>query len=299
MRDGPLVSVVIPTWNRLELVRQAIASVVAQTYQKWELIVADDGSTDGTVEELRKVDDPRIAVLVSEHIGDLGRLRDLGARAAKGEWLAFLDSDDLWLPDKLELQLEALRKSGAGWCYTLYDLMDPEGSWMPLRAGEMHAISGWIIDDLLAYRTGICAGTVLVNRELFESLGGFSKNGIYAYDDLDFAFRAALASEVVAVPQSLVRVRVHHGSLGTELELSHHYKCLIYEHILADLSNERSKQIARRTLAYHLAEAGAARVSRGEWREALRCFIRSAALGDPPGHLLRASTRRLRKLVSR
>lgn len=298
-QDGPLVSVIIPTWNRLELVRQAIASVVAQTCKNWELIVVDDGSTDRTVEELRKLNDPRITVIASAHLGNLGRLRDLGAAAAKGKWFAFLDSDDLWLPDKLELQLDALARTGAGWSYTLYDLMDENGSPMPLRAGELRPISGWIVDDLLEVRTGVCAGTVLVKRELFESVGGFSKNGIYAYDDLDFAFRAALASEVVALPQSLTRILVHHGSLGSALDLSHHYKCLVYGHILADLSDAASRRLARRMLAHHLAEAGAQRIARREFPEAMRCFIKAVALGDAPGHLLRASTRRLRQLIER
>ena len=297
-QDGPLVSVIIPTWNRLELVRQAIASVVAQTYENWELIVVDDGSTDRTVEELRKVDDPRISVFASVHLGDLGRLRDLGAATAKGEWFAFLDSDDLWLPEKLGLQFEALARTGAGWSYTLYDLMSEDGSWMPLRAGVLRPISGWIIDDLLELRTGVCAGTVLVERQLFESVGGFSKNNIYAYDDLDFAFRAALASEAVALPQSLTRIRVHQGSLGSALDLSHHYKCLVYERILADLSDAESRRRARKMLAHHLSEAGAQRIARREFPEAMRCFVRAMALGDSPGHLLRASTRRLRQLIA-
>lgn len=299
MQDGPLVSVIIPTWNRLELVREAIASVVAQTYGNWELIVVDDGSTDGTAEELRNLDDARIRVIASAHFGNLGRLRDLGAAAARGEWLAFLDSDDLWLPDKLHLQLEALARTGAGWSYTLYDLMDEHGSWMPLRAGELRPVSGWIINDLLEYRTGVCAGTVLVKADLFNAIGGFSKNGIYAYDDLGFAFRAALASAVVAVPQSLVRVRVHQGSLGSALPLSHHYKCLVYGHVLNELTDSASKRLARRMLAYHLAEAGAERMARGELARAMGCFIRAAALGASRGHVLRASTRRLRRRIAR
>jgi glycosyltransferase involved in cell wall biosynthesis len=297
MSGHPLVSVVIPTWNRLQLVQEAIASVVAQTYENWELIVVDDGSTDGTVEELRKlIDDPRIAVIASPHIGNLGQLRDLGARAAKGEWFAFLDSDDLWQPNKLELQLQALARTGDDWSYTVYEMIDDDKLPIPLRVGQVVAISGWIADDLLTEATGVCAGTLLVRRRLFDSVGGFSKNGIYPFDDVDLAFRLALAGQVVALPEPLTRVREHGGRMSVSLELGHHYMALVYEEVAREVSGSRTMRLARRRLAHHLAEAGAQRMTRGEFSAGLRCFIRAAALRDRPGHWLRAAARGARAM---
>ncbi len=113
----PQVSVVIPTWNRAALVREAVASVVAQSARDWELIVVDDGSDDDTVEQLGRVADPRLRVIGEKRCGNVARLRNLGVAAGTAPLIAFLDSDDLWLPPKLDRQLEAFRASpAAGWC---------------------------------------------------------------------------------------------------------------------------------------------------------------------------------------
>ena len=110
--DGPLVTVIIPTWNRSRLVAEAVASVVAQSYGNWELIVVDDGSTDNTVDRLESFAIRGLKIVRTAHIGHIGRLRNLGAHAGQGTFLAFLDSDDLWCPAKLERQISALdRKS--------------------------------------------------------------------------------------------------------------------------------------------------------------------------------------------
>ena len=99
----PLVSVIIPTYNRADLVRQALASVKAQTYRDFEIVVVDDGGTDGTCEALSAWRE--IRVLRHAHRRGVSAARNTGIDAARGEWLAFLDSDDLWLPDKLARQI--------------------------------------------------------------------------------------------------------------------------------------------------------------------------------------------------
>ena len=137
---GPLVTVVIPTRNRSALVQQAIASVEAQTYPNWELVVVDDGSTDGSVDILRSRSHGRLQV-ISLGNGDanaswssrVSRARNTGVAAGSGDLIAFLDSDDLWLPRRLELGVEALRSSGARWCYGRMNLIDPSGDPIPLR----------------------------------------------------------------------------------------------------------------------------------------------------------------------
>src|SRR6266487_2699709 len=101
----PLVSVIIPTFNREAYLREAIESVFAQTYSNWELIVADDGSTDGTRAYLASVTDRRTHVIELEHCGTPARLRNTALARAQGTYVAFLDSDDLWAPEKLELQI--------------------------------------------------------------------------------------------------------------------------------------------------------------------------------------------------
>src|SRR2546421_610268 len=101
------VSVILPTYDRLPLLREAVESVRAQTWADWELVVIDDGSTDGTAEYLTELAsvDPRVRVLRRPHRGNPARLRNEAVAASTGEYVAFQDSDDVWEPEKLARQL--------------------------------------------------------------------------------------------------------------------------------------------------------------------------------------------------
>ena len=103
----PKVSVIIPTYNRAHLVGRAIRSVLNQTYQDFEIIVVDDGSTDNTEEVVKSFNDPRIRYIRHEENKGAAAARNTGIKAAKGKFIAFQDSDDEWLPKKLEKQMEA------------------------------------------------------------------------------------------------------------------------------------------------------------------------------------------------
>jgi glycosyltransferase involved in cell wall biosynthesis len=107
--DAPKFSVIVPTFNRASLVLEAVQSVLAQTYTRLELIVVNDGSTDDTVERLRRVVDPRLSVVTVAH-GGVSAARNAGLAVATGTLVSFLDSDDLWLPDKLAIELDFLRR---------------------------------------------------------------------------------------------------------------------------------------------------------------------------------------------
>ena len=114
---SPQVSVVAPAFERREVLPRALDSVVAQTYGDWELIVVDDGSTDGTA-EMVKQDYPDVHLVVQENHG-VSAARNAGIAQARGEWIAFLDSDDAWLPEKLERQMKALEAHpGHRLCHT-------------------------------------------------------------------------------------------------------------------------------------------------------------------------------------
>ena len=107
MADHPLVSVIIPTYNRATLVVEAVASALAQTYRDFEVLVVDDGSTDGTLKALAPFLGEVKLLRLSRRRG-VSAARNLGIRAARSRWLAFLDSDDLWLPEKLARQMAFL-----------------------------------------------------------------------------------------------------------------------------------------------------------------------------------------------
>src|SRR4030043_1337098 len=105
-KAAPTVSVIIPTYNRAHLVGRSIRSVLNQTYQDLEVIVVDDGSKDNTAEIVRGITDPRIVFLKHEKNRGVSAARNTGLKAARGKYIAFQDSDDEWLPQKLEKQLE-------------------------------------------------------------------------------------------------------------------------------------------------------------------------------------------------
>ena len=126
MKDYGLVSIITPNWNCGNYVSETIRSVQAQTYQNWEMIIVDDCSTDGSdkVIELLMANDVRIRLLKNEKNSGAAVSRNYSLREAKGRWIAYLDSDDLWTPEKLEKQLEFMVGSGYSFSYTEYKEID-------------------------------------------------------------------------------------------------------------------------------------------------------------------------------
>ena len=127
--SAPRVSVVMPVYNSSPYLHEALDSVLAQSMEDWELLLADDGSTDDSfaVAEAYASRDPRIRVLHSERNLGVARTRNRGVAESRGEYIALLDSDDLWMPDKLEKQLALADSSGADMVYCSYALIDEQG----------------------------------------------------------------------------------------------------------------------------------------------------------------------------
>ncbi len=123
-----LVSIVMPSYNTGEYIKTTIESVLEQTYKEWELIIVDDCSTDNTDEVVRGyLSDSRIRYLKNEHNSGAAVSRNKALQEAKGRWIAFLDSDDLWLPDKLEKQIRFMKENGYHFSYTGYEEIDTSG----------------------------------------------------------------------------------------------------------------------------------------------------------------------------
>jgi glycosyltransferase involved in cell wall biosynthesis len=280
--DGePLVTVVIPTWNRAALVETAVRSVLAQTCPRLEVVVVDDGSTDGTAARLRAIGDARVTVLECGRLAHVGRLRNLGARAGSGALVAFLDSDDVWLPGKLAAQVDALRRSGAAWCYTDYHLMDPAGGFVPRRAGKFVALDGRIARDVVEIRADLSISSLVVRRAAFEAVGGFSEDpALTARGDWELYLRLATHADAVAVPQVLTRMLEHDGR--TTHALAHPYErtALAYGAYLRTRPPRDLRRAAHRVLGGLLAQAAAARLARREPAAAAALFAR--ALGHRP-----------------
>src|SRR5471030_100631 len=125
----PVVSIILPTFNRLRFLRPAVDSVLAQTFADWQLIIADDGSDEATRRYLRALDrHGRVSLIWLAHSGIPAIVRNAALRQARGDYVAFMDSDDLWSPEKLQRQLESLQqRPGCRWSYTAFSQIDEFG----------------------------------------------------------------------------------------------------------------------------------------------------------------------------
>lgn len=211
------VSIILPTFNRLEFLRPAIDSVVAQTFEDWELVIADDGSSADTRTYLRTLcDPPRVKVIWLRHTARPSVVRNAALCEAQGEYVAFMDSDDVWLPKKLEIQIASLRGHPARkWSYTGVALVDGSGNPIaPARCWP--APAGWILEKLLTGETVIALPSVVVSRQLLEQLGAFDEELVMCEDD-ELWFRLAAHSEIDGVDEPLTLIRRHGQHSGSDI----------------------------------------------------------------------------------
>ena len=208
---SPAVSIVLPTFNRLKYLRPAVDSVFAQTFTDWELIVADDGSEEETAAYLEGLANrPRVKLLRLPHTGSPGAVRNAAWREARGEYIAFLDSDDVWLPEKLTSQIASLQSHPErGWSHTAFAVIDDSGKLLTgVRARRWPAADGWILDRLIKMETVIAIPSVVVRRRLLERVGGFDLKQRMC-EDYDLWLRLAALSEIDGVRETLLLVRSH------------------------------------------------------------------------------------------
>lgn len=208
---SPVVSVVIPTFNRVDLLPSTIESVLAQTFGDLEVLVVDDGSTDGTGDYVTSLTDPRVRYLRNEWSGLPAVNRNTGIRAARGEFIAFLDSDDLWLPEKLEKQVGFLRTNpGQSWCFCRHDIFHHEtGLTSPGPVYEETLTTPFAAHRLL-YRCFIGSPTPLVRRNLLAQTGLFNEAPELRFsEDWEFWLRLAAVQPGGFLPEALALYRVH------------------------------------------------------------------------------------------
>lgn len=139
--DYGLVSIIMPNYNGEKFLRETIDSVLAQTYQNWEILLVDDCSTDSSLEIAQSFGDGRIRIFQNEQNGGAAVSRNYALREAKGKWIAFLDSDDLWRPEKLERQLKFMAENNYHFSYTEYSHMDEQSQPLGVRVTGPRKIS--------------------------------------------------------------------------------------------------------------------------------------------------------------
>jgi glycosyltransferase involved in cell wall biosynthesis len=209
--NAPTVSIILPSFNRLKYLRPAVESVFAQSFADWELIIADDGSDEKTRAFIATVAlRPRVKVLWLSHAGTPAVTRNAALHEARGEYVAFLDSDDLWMPSKLEVQMRSLlSRSARRWSYSAFTIVDAAGAPRPGdREASWPCPDGWIFERLLAMQAIVATPTVVACRALVASLGGFDER-LLACSDYDLWLRLASRSEVDVIKEPLAQVRRH------------------------------------------------------------------------------------------
>ncbi len=209
-----LVSVIIPTYNRRALTIRAVESVLAQTYPHFEVIVVDDGSTDDTIEYLSRIPDPRVKVLPIKHSGHPSIARNAGIEIAKGEYIALLDSDDEWLPPKLEKQVEVFTKLPATGmvCSDAYKI-DLNGEEISLYHGKKLSAGYFTLNRLLKSNPVICS-SALIRKKIFSDVGLFSHDFVFrAAEDYVFWLRMARSYPIYYLDCPLLNYRVTQDSL--------------------------------------------------------------------------------------
>jgi glycosyltransferase involved in cell wall biosynthesis len=284
----PTVSAVIPTYNRRPLLMEAVDSVRAQTFGDWELIVADDGSTDGSADAVDALDDERIRVLRLPHTGNVAALRNTGARAGRGAWIAFLDSDDIWEPAKLQVQIAATEAAGVRWSYTGLTLMNDAHEPVPFRAGGFRAVSGRIVRELLTMEVGAPMSTAMVSRALLDEIGGFDETLAWRADH-DLALRLAEREPVLAVDQVLTRMREHPARSTASADSPHELTLHVYERYLARERDPVLRRLAMEQCALLLVDGSVHASVHGHPARALRLLRHSLRYDPPPLRWVRAA----------
>jgi len=218
--QAPRVSVVIPTHDRARLLSETLASVLAQTEADLEVIVVDDGSTDGTaaVASVLRAGEPRLSYLALPRSGNLARVRNAGVLRARGDLVAFLDSDDLLEPEALAAHRAALADHPeAGWTLSGYRSFDAAG----FRRTNLHPLPGTTAAEgsvsvaslffpILSAWTTLYTSTIAVRRAVLARVGPFEEK--LTTGEYDLFTRLAFDSRAVVLHRPLVRIRKHPGN---------------------------------------------------------------------------------------
>jgi glycosyltransferase involved in cell wall biosynthesis len=209
-----LISVIIPVYNAEKTIQVTLESVLQQTFPDFELIIINDGSTDKTDSILRQYTDPRLSIYTNSRQG-AAVSRNQGFQHSSGEYIAFLDGDDLWTVDKLEAQLKALKEHPeATVAYSWTDYIDEAGN--KLYSGSYLAVNGEIYSKLLVRNFLENGSNPMIKRQAFIEVGGFDES-LEGGQDWDLYLRLAAKYKFIAVPQVQIYYRVSIGSISSNL----------------------------------------------------------------------------------
>ncbi len=211
----PLISIVLPVYNGAQTIATTVDSVLHQDFVDFELLVINDGSTDSTLDILASFNDSRIKIHDFKNRG-LAASRNRGIHLAEGEYVAFIDADDLWTADKLAKQLAALKEDiENGMVYSLTDCIDENDQY--LGHGSHIIDSGHIYNHLLIWNFLDNGSNPLIRKHVLEEVGPFDET-LAAAEDWDIWLRIAYKYKVACVPEPQILYRIHSNAMSSNIK---------------------------------------------------------------------------------
>jgi glycosyltransferase involved in cell wall biosynthesis len=279
--SNSLVSVIIPTYNRAHLIGETVESALAQTYKHLEILVVDDGSTDNTQEILQPYKD-HIRYFYQENRG-VSAARNVGLRNAQGRYIAFLDSDDLWLHEKTERQLQFFADHPeCGLIYTDYARqVEREGEVSIREHSNKSAYSGYIFPQLLLHNFVFGGGsTVMIRRECIETVGYFNEN-LRTVEDYELWLRISKRYKVGYIDEVLALYRFHGSNKSQNFVPHTTAKIQVLEDILTRFPEARleaGKRLVNRRLHSFYYDLGYHFFDTQDYNEARKYLTQSIRL---------------------
>jgi glycosyltransferase involved in cell wall biosynthesis len=293
----PLVTAIIPAFNAARTLRSAADSVLRQTLDDLELVIVDDGSFDETPDLALRIEDRRVRVVRQANAG-AAAARNTGIEQSRGRWVAFLDADDLWLPQKLVRQIEAMRRSGSDVAQAGVISVNDELQSLEAR---LCTPSGDPLMDFLRFRNmPAVMETLIASRSRLEAIGGFSSD-LVILEDWDIMIRLARSGGVLNMTEPLALYRVHAGSRSRDLSIHIEPGHLVLQRLFADPHlPERVRRREREVYGrfYTMLAGGAYRIR--DTRELLHWSVK-AVRTDPRmlGYMAGLPLRRIQRWRSR
>lgn len=229
--SSPRVTAVVPAYNAARTLARTLESALTQTLSDLEVVVVDDGSSDATCEVVAAITDTRVR-LVSQRNAGVAAARNTGIDNAKGEWIAFLDSDDIWLPGKLERQLE-LMSARAGCLASQGSAYFVDDDLRPLKLRRCVPVADPLLAFLRFQNLPNAASSWIVKRELLAEIGGFDPN-LAILEDWEFSLRLARYANPLCIDEPLTLYRVHPGNRSRDLDLHIQPGFTVLDRLFAD-----------------------------------------------------------------
>jgi len=295
MNNLPLITVIVVNYNYSRYLGGCIDSVLSQTYPNIEIIVVDDGSTDDSLGFLQRYAE-RVRIIQQENKG-VSAARNAGLPESRGKWIAFLDSDDAWQPEKLQEQSKYLLDPAVGMVFCGVEYTDDSGECLgytrPVPASD-------ILPQLVTFAPLATAGgsTALVRTDCLRDLGGFDEQ-LSTAADLDMWIRIAAQYKIHALTAPLVKYRRHSASMSLNVELFEHDNHRLLTKVFSNPSCARIYHLKQQSFGRFYMILAGSYFQRGNWIRAIQAA--SKALSYRPQeltHLLGFPLRALRRLIT-